>query len=156
MSVLFLLILAAGPSEDPFGPLSALIGTDWIAEMPREMTDTQRFEKVYGGKFIRNRHWVKDKNGRVVYEGETFYAWDAQEEKVKWFYFNSTGGHIVGEIWQEDDAWIAHGVNHAGGTQPAEVRSKMIPGDDSWQMVQLFSREGTWVEQMRVTFTPVE
>jgi hypothetical protein len=66
------------PAADPdkLDSLAPLIGRDWTAPLPNgNLTDTQRFEWMYGKKFVRNTHFVKTTKGEVVYEGETVYAW---------------------------------------------------------------------------------
>jgi hypothetical protein len=155
-SAMLLSLVLAGDLPDHFKPLAPLLANDWVTDFPREMTDTQRFEVMYDGRHIRNIHWVRDKTGRVVYQGETIYTWDHRAKRIVWYYFNATGGHIVGHIEREGDALVAYGINNAPGTQTPETKSRMVIRDETWQMTQFFQREGEWREQHSVTYRPVE
>ena len=74
---------AANAAPGHLDALKPLIGRDWSAPLPGgQVTDTQRFEWMYGNRFIRNTHWVKTPNGDVVYEGETVYAWDSRADRM--------------------------------------------------------------------------
>ena len=82
---------SAGTAPGRLDAFAPLIGRDWTAPLPKgNLTDTQRFEWVYGKKFIRNTHAVKTANGEVVYEGETVYAWDSRSGRIVWWYWNAS------------------------------------------------------------------
>src|SRR5690348_13035634 len=54
--------------------LAPLCGRTWIAQFPKGgLSDTQTYEPMLGGQFIRNEHAVADASGKVVYSGETIY-----------------------------------------------------------------------------------
>lgn len=121
-----------------------------------QVHDEQRFEWVYGGKFVRNPHWVKDASGKVVYEGETIYAFDPREQRLVWWYWNATGGFILGTAeWSGAHAEFV-GENHAPGTQTERVRSTADLGDGEWKSTGWFWKDGVWVEQGKRTYRRIE
>ncbi len=135
---------AAVPGKlDAFAPL---IGRDWTAPLPRgNVTDTQRFEWMYGKKFIRNTHAVKTAKGEVVYEGETVYAWDARASRIVWWYWNTTGGFVEGTLSiGADGAMIAEGQNHGDAKQLDRTRSTIRISADSWTFVSSSEKDGVW------------
>jgi hypothetical protein len=148
-----------GSARQPLGQLalfSPLVGREWVAAFPgNDITDTQRFEWVLGGKFLRNVHHVRA-SGKVVYEGETIYAWDQRAQRIVWWYWNSTGGYVVGTIAvREDGTLVADGENHGSADQIDRVRSTIRIGTDEWTSVGTQQRGGQWVEQPARTYRPV-
>ncbi|MCK6446445.1 MAG: hypothetical protein L6Q99_08655 [Planctomycetes bacterium] len=137
-------------------PFAPLVGGTWSAPFNDKVHDEQCFEWVYGGKFLRNLHWVKDTTGKVVYEGETIYAFDPRERELVWWYWNATGGFIVGTAqWSGMHAEFV-GENHAPGTQTERVRSTADLGDGEWTSTGWFWKDGAWVEQGKRTYRRVE
>ena len=79
-----------------FSPLAFLVGSCWIGTFPDgKQTDEHCFEWVYDKKFIRDRHVVR---GGQPYQGETLYGWDPREKQLSFWYFNSDGQVIRGEV----------------------------------------------------------
>ena len=137
-------------------PFAPLVGTTWVATFPNgKLTDEQKFEWVYGGKFLRNQHWVRTTDGKTVYEGETIYAWDPLAEQVVWWYWNASGGYVAGTMSATEGGWLFEGVNHAPKTQTPKVRGviRAITAE-SWESVQYFERDGKWVEQFAIVYRP--
>ncbi|HVT44705.1 MAG TPA: hypothetical protein VMT00_09965 [Thermoanaerobaculia bacterium] len=145
-------MIAAEPSEK-LVPFAALVGPRWVGAFPGgAMTDEQQFEWVFGGRFLRNTHQVRNEKGTVIYEGETIYAWDPKQEQLVWWYWNATGGFITGTLERRGDAWLAEGVNHGPAGQASAVRSEMRISGDSWESVSYFSQDGGWKERFRMKF----
>src|SRR5262245_34831519 len=147
------------PSAQPIGQLalfSPLVGREWIAHFPgNDVTDTQRFEWALGAKFLRNTHQVRA-GSKVVYEGETIYAWDQRAQRIVWWYWNSTGGYVVGTMAiREDGALVAEGENHGAADQLDRVRTIMRIGKDEWTSAGAQERDGKWTEQPPRTYRPV-
>ncbi|MCE9594308.1 MAG: hypothetical protein K8S98_08940 [Planctomycetes bacterium] len=136
-------------------PFAPLIGGVWSAPFNADVHDEQQFEWVYGGKFVRNVHQVKTKDGKVVYEGETIYAWDARDSKIAAWYWNATGGFIDGEARWDGAHMEFEGDNHAGATQTERVRSVTELGRDEWTRTGYFWKDGAWVEQGKRTYRRV-
>ncbi len=143
------------PALEPFAPL---VGTVWVGTFPDgKTTDTQEFAWVYGGKFLRNVHRVRNAAGEVVYEGETIYAWDPKSETIVWWYWNATGGFITGTLVKSDDGWRVDGLNHAPPPQPERVRGSLrIRSKREWESVQYLPEGDGWKERFTMTFRPKE
>ncbi len=132
----------AQPSQ-PLGQLaifSPLVGRDWVAEFPgNNVTDTQRFEWVLGARFLRNVHHVRA-GGKVVYEGETIYAWDQRAQRIVWWYWNSTGGYVTGTIAiREDGAIATEGENHGPSISSIACDRSCVSGPTSGRLRGLSS-----------------
>ena len=134
---------AASSKLDAFAPL---IGRDWTAPMARgNLTDTQRFEWVYGKQFVRNTHAVKNAKGEVVYDGETIYAWDARAGRIVWWYWNASGGYLEGTATPGGDGAIqTEGKNHGGANQLDRTRSTIRIGADGWTFAPSYEKDGVW------------
>lgn len=146
---------AAAKSADPLAPLAPLADHAWEAAFPDgKLTDRQQFEWLYGRKFLRNPHQVRDASGQVVYSGETIYGWDASAATIRWWYFNATGGWIDGTVTVEADGALRFdGDNHAGAGQPAKVRSSSRFEGDLWISTTWFERDGVWKQEREMVFS---
>lgn len=146
------------PAADPLALLEPLVGREWIADMPGgKFTDTQRFDWMYGRKFVRNPHQVRDAAGKVVYEGETIYGYDAAAKQLRWWYFNATGGFLVGTVIEQPDGTLLfEGENHAAPGQTAKVRSSSRIEEEEWISTTWFWRDGEWKVEREMTFTAKE
>jgi hypothetical protein len=145
-------------AAQPIGQLalfSPLVGRDWIAQFPgNDVTDAQRFEWAIGARFLRNTHQVRA-GGKVVYEGETIYAWDHRAQRIVWWYWNSTGGYVVGTIAiREDGSLVAEGENRGAADQLDRVRTVMRIGTDQWTSAGAQERDGKWTEQPPRMYRP--
>ena len=128
-----------------------------MAEFPDgTMLDTHRYEWMFGGKFLRNTHAVTTLDGAVLYEGEAVYGWDAQAEELRWWYFNSTGGHVTGNAVVDGDVVSALGVNRGAPGQTDEVKSELELGEGSWTSTSYFKRGEEWEKRFTMTFLPEE
>jgi hypothetical protein len=141
---------------EPLAPFAPLIGGTWSADFNADVHDEQQYEWVYGGKFLRNRHWVKTKDGKVVYEGETIYAWDERESKLVAWYWNATGGFVEGTVEWDRTKMIFEGENHAGAKQTERVRSSAEIRPDEWIATGYFWKDGAWVPQGTRTYRRTE
>jgi hypothetical protein len=124
----------AGTAPGKLDAFAPLVGHDWTAPLPKgNLTDTQRFEGMYGKKFIRNTHEVKTATGEVVYEGETIYAWDARSDRIVWWYWNASGGYLEGTASIGADGTIStEGENHGDRKQLDRTRSTIHITGDAW------------------------
>ena len=154
--LLLALLAGDGPAiPDHFKAFTPLIGKDWRATFQDgKVSDVQRFEWIYGGKFMRNTHWVRDAAGKVTYEGETVYAWDYKKKRLAWYYFNTSGGHMVGWVEGKGNGMTAYGANNAPG-QTAEVKGEMLIEAGQFISVQYFMKDGAWAQEFRVVYKPV-
>jgi hypothetical protein len=154
LSLILTDVQIAGNPSVGLSPFAPLIGQNWVSEFPDgKVTDTQRFEWVYGQQFVRNTHQVRTPDGRVVYEGETIYAWDAPRQEIVWWYWNSTGGYVTGTVAvRPDGALIAEGENHAPGNQLSRTRVVIRILGGSWTLEGAQERSGTWTQQPLRTY----
>lgn len=161
---MLLLILCAltgfqdGKASEHLNDFAFLVGKDWITTFPDgKTTDTQRFEWLYDGKFLRNLHWVKSGDGKVMYEGETIYAWDYAKQRIVWYYFNTTGGHLVGFLKTAKDGYEYEAKNIAPTGQTSEVRGGMkFDNDSTFRSITYFKRGEEWQVQRSSVYKPVE
>lgn len=143
---------SAAPNKlDAFSPL---IGRDWISPLPKgNLTDTQRFEWMYGKKFVRNTHEVKTEKGQVVYEGETIYAWDARAGRIVWWYWNASGGYLEGTASIGAGGTITvEGQNHGAANQLDRTRSTMRITADAWTFTPSYEQDGVWHNEPMRTY----
>jgi hypothetical protein len=95
-SALFL-FQAPQPSTPDFRPLEFVVGDCWVGTFPDgKATDEHCFEWVYDHKFIRDRHVVR--NGKAPYSGEALYGWDPKEKRLAFWYWNSDGDFLPGNV----------------------------------------------------------
>ena len=142
---------------EPLQRFAPLVGTRWRAAFPGgELHDTQEFEWMLGGQFVRNVHRVTSDSGEVVYEGETVWGWDHEAERLRWWYFNSTGGQVIGDLVDQEGRWIAEGRNFGPEGQTSRVRSEMVVGADGWTSTSLFLEGEEWKERFTMNFVAVE
>jgi hypothetical protein len=156
-TILLCLTLAAQEKPATPGKLDAfapLIGRDWIAPMPNgQLTDTQRFDWVYGRKFIRNTHAVKTAKGDVVYEGETIYAWDARAGRIVWWYWNVGGSYLEGTASiGPDGSILTEGQNHGDAKQLDRTRSTIRITGNTWTFTPSYAKDGVWHNEPARTY----
>jgi hypothetical protein len=144
----------ADPAPGKLDSFAPLVGRDWTAPLPQgNLTDVQRFEWMYGRKFIRNTHAVKTAKGEVVYEGQTVYAWDARSGRIVWWYWNVTGGFIEGTASIGADGVISiEGQNHGGANQLDRTRSTIRITGDAWTFTPSFEKDGVWKSEPARTY----
>ncbi len=143
---------AAAPGKlDAFAPL---IGRNWTAPLPNGvLMDTQRFEWLYGRKFVRNTHAVKNAKGEVVYDGETVYAWDERAGRIVWWYWNASGGYLEGTASVgADGAITTEGQNHGGAGQLDRTRSTMRMSGETWTFTPSFEKDRVWHSEPARTY----
>jgi hypothetical protein len=96
---------AQDPADPDFGRLATLVGRCWIGTFPDgKQTHEHCFEWVFGRKFIRDRHIVR--NGKAPYQGETLYGWESKEKRVAFWYWNSEGQILRGRVEYRPDAIV--------------------------------------------------
>jgi hypothetical protein len=92
--------LAAADAEstgDGLAPLAWLAGSCWTGTFADGKTrDVVCYEWMLDGKFLRSRHRVVD--GEGPYSGETILARNPTTGALEFYYFNSAGGIVRGEI----------------------------------------------------------
>lgn len=146
----------AGDSEADkvFQALKPLVGQSFKADFPQGgMSDEHIYSAVFDGKFIRDVHYVRNQEGKVVYEGETIFARDPENDTVVWWYWNSTGGYLTGTVVLEDGKLLVVGDNHGPENQTQKVRSYLSQIQaKGYQTTAYFWKDEAWVEQWTMKF----
>ena len=162
-----LLALAAGfvsaqeelPSADSpsiverLGEFEVILGKTWIgtfanatAENPVE--DVLRWELTLGGKAIRATHSVND----GAYAGETLVYWDAEQEKLVFWYVTTADFYTVGTLTVEGEVMRSHSVLHGGGPiSEVKGETRLLEGG-GFLSTSSYKRDGEWVEGNSITY----
>jgi hypothetical protein len=95
----------AQTSAQPGEVFAGLIGSCWRTQMDNKGpdTDTHCFEAAVGGKMVTDTHKVRNPKGEVVYEGVSIYLLDKPSGTLKYEYFYSSGGKLIGYGWRVSD-----------------------------------------------------
>ncbi len=152
---------AQAPPSSPKAALSVLaplVGGDWRAALPGgPLTDTQHFESMFDGMFIRNTHHVDTADGKTVYTGETVYGWDARARRIVWWYWNETGGYLTGTVVvNADGSLLIEGENHGPVDQLDRTRQTIRIGATSWTMETSQQQGGQWTAPVTRTYQKVK
>ena len=103
-----LLFESAAVAQAPIQPgevFAELAGSCWRTQMDNKGpdTDTHCFEAAAGGKMVTDTHKVRNPKGDVVYEGVSVYMLDKPSGTLKYEYFYSSGGKLIGYGWRVGD-----------------------------------------------------
>lgn len=81
-------------------------------------TDEHCFSWIYGGKFLRDQHTVRNP-GQPDYLGETIYFWNSSQHRIEYLYIENDGGFSMGAMSTDKDELIFAPANHItdGATQ---------------------------------------
>jgi hypothetical protein len=147
---------AAEQATTGFAPLEFLVGHCWKGSFPDgQATDEHCFAWLYGRQFVRDVHHVRDAAGKVVYEGETTYWWDAARGAIAWRYLSVQGLVMDGTVSREGgDLVFPATYTDARGTH--EVRASWTPSADGYRAVNAEKSPEGWQEQFTVEFSRVE
>jgi hypothetical protein len=81
----------------PLAPLAFLAGSCWKGTFPGgTVTDEHCFQWKYGTHFLEDHHVVRGE--AEPYEGETTYAWDAQQKRIVFWYVALPGFYTQGSV----------------------------------------------------------
>ena len=134
-------------------PLAFLAGSCWTATFPDgKQTDTHCFETVFGGRFIRDRHVVK--NGKAPYEGETLYAWDANTKKLVYTYWASDGGLSSGRVEPAASGELTFHEAYVGDAGAMRLKTTWTPKPDGYEASTMSRKDGdgAWKEMWKMSF----
>jgi hypothetical protein len=103
-----MLVGAAAHAQATIQPsevFAELLGSCWRTQMDTKGpdTDTHCFEAAVGGKMVTDTHKVRNPKGEVVYEGVSVYTPDKPSLTMKYEYFYSSGGKLIGYGWRVGD-----------------------------------------------------
>ena len=146
---------ADAPAGPDFSPLEFLVGHCWKGEFPDgKATDEHCFTSLYGGHFVRDVHHVRDTAGKVVYEGETTYWWDAKRKGIAWRYLSVQGLVMDGTVAREGQDLVFPATYDApDGTH--EIRAVWTPTADGYRAMNSEKTADGWKAQFGVEFKRV-
>lgn len=158
---LFCSSAAAGEAAvaDRFDALRSLVGHCWRGEIGSGRVDTQCYDLLYDGAFVRSEHEVataEDRGRR--YGGITPFSWDESHERIRFHYFTSTGAVSEGHFAADDDGDIVIPERHvaADGTV-TEIETRYSPVvKDSYQVVTRSLSHGEWRVMFEATYRRVD
>jgi hypothetical protein len=142
--------------QERLSPIAFLAGHCWAGAFANGGTDTHCFQPVYGGRFIRDVHEVKDpKTGKVVYGGETMYFWGSVEARIRFIYWNSAGGVSEGTVLREGDR-LTFAERHADAGQEQQMRNFWTQeGPDQYSVTTQRLKDGVWETSFTMTLRKV-
>ena len=117
-------VASAAAQAAPVQPGDAfreLAGSCWRTQMDNTGpdTDTHCFEVAVGGKMVTDTHKVRNPKGEVVYEGVSVYMLDKASGALKYEYFYSNGGKLIGYGWRVGD-------EIRFGSQPGQAKPDIV------------------------------
>jgi hypothetical protein len=115
------------------------------------LRDERCFERLFDGRVLRDRHTVLG----TGYSGETFYAWNAETQRVEVMYYASDGGLMTGRVSEEPDGflWLLDGRYVGADGNVQHLRSRWImSGQDGFIVESDRLEDGAWVRFMRITY----
>jgi hypothetical protein len=125
--------------------MAHLVGSCWEGNFSDgKSTDIQCFTEVFGGQFVRSVHRVEGERG--PYGGESIFTWDADNDRLRYVYWDTSGGMSEGTLSPTDDGWQADDETYTApdGSVRAISNQWRVTSDDSWsQIVSIMSAEGT-------------
>jgi len=144
---------SATPNENLL-PLAPIVGKTWRGEFAestpeKPMVDVQRWDWALGGQAIKIVHSLND----GAYGGETMIVWDAEKERLIYFYFTTQGFYTTGTMAAEDGFFVSHEevTGAAGGVTAVRSTSKILP-DGRLEGKTEYLRNGEWVPGREVTY----
>lgn len=117
----------AAPDMSSLQPLAFLAGCCWKGTFPgRSITDEHCFRWQYDRHFLRDHHVVRGDS--VPYEGETTYAWDAQQRQIVYWYIALPGFYSEGRVDTAGASIVFH--------------DRLVAGPDKRELRSIWQRTG--------------
>ena len=126
-----------------FAPIAFLVGHCWRAEFSATMHDEQCYTAMYGGKLVHNTHRVH--GSEPLYQGTTWFSWDAKHERVRFHYFTSTGAVSEGHLIATDSGYSIPERHVGDDGTVTEMDNRFVrEGDDGYRVVVRQKKDGNW------------
>lgn len=150
------LTAAAEPAAPDYSALEFVAGHCWKGPFPDgKSTDEHCFSWMFGKHFLRDVHHVRDDTGKVVYEGETIYAWDPQRKLISWRYYSAAGFVMDGTV-QREGTNLVFPATYVTPDGTSEIRATWTPHDGGYRAVSAQKAAEGWKEQFAVEFRKVD
>ncbi len=148
--------VAAEPAAPDWSAMEFVAGHCWKGPFPDgKSTDEHCFSWMFGKQFLRDVHHVRDDAGKVVYEGETIYAWDPQRRLIGWRYFSAAGFVMDGTVTR-DGANLVFPATYVTPDGVQDIRATWTPHDGGYRAVSAQKSAEGWKEQFAVEFKRVD
>jgi hypothetical protein len=132
-----------------FQSFSFLTQSDWVGKFADgKTTDYQHFEWQHGGKFLRNRHHSTGERGG--HEGEAVFAYDEEAQRVRFWYWDITGGVSIGHITVHGEE--LHAEEDYRGEQSYKMRSIWKQNEEGYESQQFAWQDGEWQPLWTVSY----
>lgn len=160
LGVLLLTSPVAGDAadDDRFEALRFLVGDCWRGDFGDGRVDTQCYDLLYDGAFVRSRHEVaKTGDDGRRYGGETVFSWDGANERIRFHYFASTGSVSEGYFASADEDGLVIPERHVsadGKVTEIETRYRRLD-EDAYSMVTRSLVQGEWRVLFEATYRRV-
>ena len=126
LSLLLAPFAAAGQELSPgFGWFRDVVGHCWTGDLPNGVKHTHCYTSQFG-RFIRGTSEIKsekDGQAKVIFEGDSLFAWDEK------------GKRIVYYVWASDGSHRQHEAEHLASELSFPVSSRADPGSVLYRSV---------------------
>ena len=137
-------------------PLEFIAGRCFTGVFPGSETfDVHCFAPVFGGVFLRDVHAVP--MGADTYRGETLYHWDAEDEVIRYRYYNTHGGTSDGTVRPAEDGAL-HFPDETYRSEDGDVRvfsTVWRPAGEGYTVTTSEVVDGEAQPGMVVAFEPI-
>jgi hypothetical protein len=143
---------AEGPGRQPLEPLSFLAGHCWKGAFAgTQITDEHCFTWLYDGKFLRDRHVLRQGPGHAEKGGETIYFWDSKSRQIEYLYIERSGGYLRGAVSGDGANLNFPESIYTEDGQEQGVRSRWErSGDDAYDVATDFRQGADWSPGFRI------
>jgi hypothetical protein len=144
--LLFMPGLALAAPEPAYQPLEFLAGHCWKGAFPGgKQSDEHCFSWVYGGKFLRDQHFVRG-DGKPDALGESIYFWNSAAKQLEYLYIESDGGFSRGPVLIDKDSLVFPDTSFVENGKTMVYRSRwQHRGANAYDVVTEFQSQGAWV-----------
>ncbi len=140
--------------DEHLAPFKPFLGKTFRGELKdstpeKPMFDVSRWERMLGGKAVRNQHSV----GEGVYCGESIVFWDSASSSLIYYYFTTGGFYTQGTMTVAGGKYSAHEKVTGQVEGITEVRSTgELLADGTLKVSSEYLKSGQWVPGHAATY----
>ncbi len=151
-------VAGSATAEDPFADLRFLAGHCWRGDFGNGSVDTQCYELLYDGAFLRSIHEVKrGDEDTPSYGGITLFSWDGQAKRVRFHYFSRDGAVSEGYFASDAEGIVIPERHVSPDGSVMEIETRYDPLDaDSYEVVSRSLKDGEWRLMFQATYRRVD